>query len=32
LLAQTSRPTSAGRESLAGADPAGFSTATCLIG
>jgi hypothetical protein len=32
VLAQTSRPTSAGRESLAGADPAGFSTATCLIG
>jgi hypothetical protein len=32
VLAQTSRPTSAGRDSLAGADPAGFSTATCLIG
>lgn len=32
VLAQTSRPTSAGRESLAGADPAGFSAATCSIG
>jgi hypothetical protein len=32
VLAQTSRPTSAGRDSLAGADPAGFSAATCLIG
>jgi hypothetical protein len=32
VLAQTSRPTSAGRNSLAGADPAGFSAATCLIG
>ncbi|HEY2182347.1 MAG TPA: hypothetical protein VGH09_11795 [Solirubrobacteraceae bacterium] len=32
VLAQTSRPTSAGRVSLAGADPAGFSAATCVIG
>jgi hypothetical protein len=32
VLEQTSRPTSAGRDSLAGADPAGFSAATCLIG
>ena len=32
VLAQTSRPTSAGRDSLAGADPAGFSSASCLIG
>lgn len=32
VVAQTSRPTSGGRESLAGADPAGFSSATCLIG
>jgi hypothetical protein len=32
VLAQTSRPTSAGRDSLAGADPTGFSAATCLIG
>jgi hypothetical protein len=27
-----SRPTTAGQQSLAGADPAGFSAATCLIG
>jgi hypothetical protein len=27
-----SRPSTAGHESLAGADPAGFSAATCLIG
>lgn len=32
VLAQTSRPTSARRDSLAGADPAGFSAASCLIG
>jgi hypothetical protein len=32
VLAQASRPTSAGRQSLAGADPAGFSAATCVIG
>jgi hypothetical protein len=32
VVAQTSRPTSAGRHSLAGSDPVGFSTATCLIG
>jgi hypothetical protein len=32
VLAQTSRATSAGRRSLAGADPAGFSAATCMIG
>ena len=31
IVAQGSRPTSAGRESLAGSDPAGFSTATCLL-
>lgn len=32
VLLSTSRPTSAGRKSLAGADPAGFSAATCPIG
>lgn len=32
VLAQVSRATSAGRDSLAGSDPAGFSAATCLIG
>jgi hypothetical protein len=32
VVAQISRPTSGGRESLAGADPAGFSAAHCLIG
>jgi hypothetical protein len=32
VLAQTSLATTAGRDSLAGADPAGFSAATCLIG
>jgi hypothetical protein len=32
VLAQASRTTSAGRQSLAGSDPAGFSAATCLIG
>jgi hypothetical protein len=32
VLAQISRTTSAGRQSLAGSDPAGFSAATCQIG
>lgn len=32
VLAQVSRTTSAGRQSLAGSDPAGFSAATCQIG
>jgi hypothetical protein len=32
IVQSTSRPTSAGHMSLAGADPAGFSTASCLIG
>jgi hypothetical protein len=32
VLAQVSRTTSAGRDSLAGSDPAGFSAASCLIG
>jgi hypothetical protein len=32
VLASASRPTSAGRVSLAGADPANFSAATCVIG
>jgi hypothetical protein len=32
VIAQSSRTTSAGRQSLAGSDPAGFSAATCLIG
>jgi len=32
VILTTSRPTTAGRQSLAGADPAGFSAATCLIG
>jgi len=32
VIGQISRPTSAGRESLAGADPAGFSSASCRIG
>jgi hypothetical protein len=32
VLAQISRATSTGRDSLAGSDPAGFSAATCLIG
>jgi len=31
VVASASRATSAGRVSLAGADPAGFSAATCLI-
>ena len=32
VVQSTSRPTTAGRVSLAGADPAGFSAATCPIG
>jgi hypothetical protein len=32
VVAQISRTTSGGRQSLAGADPPGFSSATCLIG
>jgi len=32
VLAQASRATSAGRDSLAGSDPVGFSAASCLIG
>jgi hypothetical protein len=32
VIAQISRTTSAGRQSLAGSDPAGFSAATCAIG
>jgi hypothetical protein len=32
VLAQVSHPTTAGRVSLAGADPAGFSAASCIIG
>jgi hypothetical protein len=32
VVAQASRATSAGRVSLAGSDPEGFSAATCLIG
>jgi hypothetical protein len=32
VLAQISRTTSAGRQSLAGSDPANFSAATCSIG
>jgi hypothetical protein len=32
VLQSTSRPTTAGHKSLAGADPAGFSAASCLIG
>jgi hypothetical protein len=32
IVASLSRPTTAGRQSLAGADPTGFSTATCVIG
>jgi hypothetical protein len=31
VLGQLSRPTTAGRKSLAGADPAGFSAATCAL-
>jgi hypothetical protein len=32
IVQSTSRPTSAGHRSLAGADPPNFSSATCLIG
>lgn len=32
VVASVSRPTTAGRKSLAGADPEGFSAATCTIG
>jgi hypothetical protein len=32
VLQSTTRPTTAGHKSLAGADPAGFSAASCLIG
>ena len=32
VLASLSRPTTAARRSLAGADPAGFSAASCIIG
>jgi len=32
IVLSTAEPTSAGHESLAGADPAGFSAATCAIG
>jgi hypothetical protein len=32
VLDALSRPSSAGRHSLAGADPTGFSAATCLLG
>ncbi len=32
VLTSVSRPTTAGRQSLAGADPAGFSSASCSIG
>jgi hypothetical protein len=32
VAASISRPTTAGRVSLAGADPEGFSAATCLVG
>jgi len=32
VVTSVSRPTTAGRQSLAGADPAGFSTASCSIG
>jgi hypothetical protein len=32
VLLSAARPTTAGHESLAGADPAGYSAATCLIG
>jgi hypothetical protein len=32
VVLSASRPTSAGRQSLAGADPAGYSAATCSIG
>jgi hypothetical protein len=32
VVTSVSRPTTSGRQSLAGADPAGFSSATCSIG
>ncbi|HEY2201658.1 MAG TPA: hypothetical protein VGH56_07200 [Solirubrobacteraceae bacterium] len=32
VVHSASRPTTAGHQSLAGADPAGFSAATCVIG
>ena len=32
VVTSVSRPTTAGRQSLAGADPAGYSSATCSIG
>lgn len=32
VLVSAAEPTSAGRKSLAGADPAGYSAATCIIG
>jgi hypothetical protein len=32
VLLSTSRPSTAGRKSVTGSDPAGFSAATCLIG
>ena len=32
VLLSAARPTTAGRQALAGADPAGFSAASCLIG
>jgi hypothetical protein len=32
VLLSTSRPTTAGRKSVTGSDPAGYSAATCLIG
>jgi hypothetical protein len=32
VMQSTSRATSAGHKSLAGADPPGFSSATCMIG
>jgi len=32
IVQAVSRPTTAGRQSLAGADPAGYSAATCAIG
>lgn len=32
ILVSAAEPTSAGRKSLAGADPAGYSAATCIIG
>jgi hypothetical protein len=32
VLESAARPTTAGHRSLAGADPAGFSVATCAIG